>query len=361
MGKILNALGEPLREVVRNKAGEPIILNRQEQLIANYIERQINEKFGNALGYEINITTLTTILKKVSEQKFFKIAPADYVPLVVGEGAWSTNLLSYRSFVLGDDFSTGVINTGANNSRLAQADAGVDSVSIKVLNWAKAMGWTVFDLQLAVKAGNWDLVTAKEEARKTNWDLGIQKVAFLGLQGDPNVLGLFNQSGITIGTSLTSSINGLVSTPQNLSNFLAAVLNEYRANNNRTAWPTHFVIPESDYLALAIPSSATYPIKSVLQLMLETFVTMTGNKDFKILPCAYGDKAYNAGIINGASGKQCYALLNYDEKSLCMNVPVDYTNTIANSLDNFSFQNVGYGQFTGVLVKRPLELLYYQF
>ena len=40
---------------------------------------------------------------------------------------------------------------------------------------------------------------------------------------------------------------------------------------------------------------------------------------------------------------------------------VDYTNTLANSLDNFNFQNVGYGQFSGVQAYRPLELLYFQF
>jgi hypothetical protein len=44
-----------------------------------------------------------------------------------------------------------------------------------------------------------------------------------------------------------------------------------------------------------------------------------------------------------------------------MDIPVDYTNTLANSLDNFNFQNVGYGQFTGVQTYRPLELLYFSY
>jgi hypothetical protein len=56
-----------------------------------------------------------------------------------------------------------------------------------------------------------------------------------------------------------------------------------------------------------------------------------------------------------------YVLLNYDEEALRMDIPLDYTNTLANSLDNFSFQNAGYGQFTGVLAYRPLELLYFGF
>lgn len=334
---------------ILNDKGEAIVLNSREQMVANHVERQ-----ANSLGYEINVTTLTTIIKKVSEQKFFQIAPADYVPLRVGEGAWSSNLVTYRDFIAGDEFETGVINTGANNGRLATADVGIDSLSIKVINWAKSIGWTLFDLQMASKSGNWDLVAAKEKSRKKNWDLGIQRVAFLGARGDSNVLGLYNQSGITINTSrITAALSGL--SPANLSTFLANVLNDYRVNCGRTAWPNRFVIPESDYLGLATPSSSSFPLKSMLQVMLETFQTMTGNKDFKILPCAYGDKAYSGASV------QYYALYNHDDASLRMDIPVDYTGTLANSIDNFSFQNVGYGQFTGVLAYRPLELLYFQF
>lgn len=338
-------------EKVLNSEGKEILLNAREKHFADINQRQVN-----ALGYEINITTLTTIMKKISEQKFFQIMPADYVPVKVGEGAWSSNLITYRSFNLADDFSTGVINTGSNNGRLAVGDAGVDSVTVAVKNWAKQIGWTLFDLEQASKAGNWDVVTAKEKSRKKNWDLGIQKVAFLGMTGDASCLGLYTQSGITTNTTdLTASITSLAAVPATLSAFIAKVLDLYRSNCQRTAWPTHFIIPESDYLGLATPSSPTFPLKSILQLMQETFQTMTGNKNFKILPAAYGDPAYNS------LGVHKYALLNYEEESIRMDIPVDYTNTLANSLDNFSFQNVGYGQFTGVQAYRPSELYYFQY
>lgn len=341
---------------ILNAAGKEILLNSRESRVADVCQRQVN-----ALGYEINITTLTTIMKKISEQKFFEVAPADYLPVRVGEGAWSSNLVTYRSFNLADEFETGVINTGGGNARLAAGDAGVDSLTIKVLNWAKSIGWSLFDLQLAAKSGNWDLVSAKERSRKKNWDLGIQKVAFLGASGNNaaggSCVGLLNQAGITTNTSfVTAPISGL--TPADLKTFCAGVLNLYRSNCQRTAWPTHFIMPESDYLGLAAPASSTFPIRSTMSLLLETFQVMTGNKNFKILPLAYADAAYNS-----ASGinKQCYIMLNYDEESVRMDIPVDYTNTLANSLDNFSFQNVGYGQFTGVLAYRPLELYYFQY
>ena len=227
-------------------------------------------------------------------------------------------------------------------------------MSVKVINWAKQISWSLFDLELAAKSGNWDLVTAKEKSRKRNWDLGIQKVAFLGLEGDTSARGLYTQLGVNTNTSvIDKAISEMTATELNA--LLTAIIEAYRTNCARTAWPTHFIIPESDYNGLASVSSADFPLKTKLQLLEEAFQLITRNKSFKILPCAYGDDAYS-GL-----GVQKYVLLNYEEESLRMDIPVDYTNTLANSLDNFNFQNVGYGQFTGVQTYRPLEMLYFTF
>jgi hypothetical protein len=125
-------------------------------------------------------------------------------------------------------------------------------------------------------------------------------------------------------------------TTASLKTFTAQIVEAYRSNVQRSAWPTHFIIPESDYNGLASQASPDFPIKSTLQLLEETFMVITRNKNFKILPCAYGDMAYSGFSY------QIYAMLNYDEESLRMDLPLDYTNTIANSLDNF-------GQFEGRL------------
>lgn len=344
--------------VILNAKGEPITLNAREKYHAAWMQRQVNERFGNSLGYEVNITTLTTIVKKISEQKFFEIAPADYLPIRVGEGTWSSNLTTYRTFDIADEFETGIINTGGQNARLAQGDVGVDALIIKINNWAKSIGWSIFDLELAARSGNWDLVSAKERTRKRNWDLGIQRIAFLGARGsngaNGSCLGLLNQTGVNFNTTvITAPLNTL--TPTQLQTFQATCLEAYRSNCQRSAWPTHFIIPESDYNGLAGQSSPQFPVKSTLQLLEEGFQIMTRNKNFKILPLAYGDKTYS-GLST-----QMYVLLNYDEETVRMDIPLDYTNTLANSLDNFSFQNAGYGQFTGVLAYRPLEILYFGF
>jgi Uncharacterized protein conserved in bacteria (DUF2184) len=345
---------------VLNSQGKPVVLNAAEKANSIYWQGEIVKRFGNSLGYEVSITTLTTIAKRISEQKFFEVSPADYLPMVVGQGAWSSNLTTYRDFQISNNFEDGIVNLAGQNSRLASADAAVDAVNILIYNWAKETQWTIMELAMASKSGNWDIVSSKERSRKKNYDLGIQRIAFLGARGlngaSGTCLGLLNQPGITTNTSfITAPISGL--SPDNLKTFCAGLVEKYRSNCNRTSWPTHFVIPESDYNGLAAQSSPSFPIKSTLQVIEETLQIVTRNKNFKILPLAYADNAYNTAEIN----KQCYVLLNYDEESLNMQIPVPYTNTLANSINNFQFQAAAYSQFSGVQAIRPLELLYFQY
>ncbi len=81
------------------------------------------------------------------------------------------------------------------------------------------------------------------------------------------------------------------------------------------------------------------------------------NPNFQILPVAYADKTNNADVT--ALNKNRYTLLRYDEDSVRMDIPLDYTNTMANTINGMNYQNAGYGQFTGVKAYRPLEMLYF--
>lgn len=351
---------------ILNSKGQPIVLNDLQKQNCKWMANSLFNQYGsrnfkNSLGYEVAITTLTGISARVSEQKLFQVAPADYIPMVVGNNTWSSNILTYRSFDVSDIFESGMVDLGGANDRLSQADAAVDALNIKVYNWAKSNTYSIFDLEQAAKSGNWDLVSSKEKSRKRNWDLGIQKVAFLGAQGQNSgstatCLGLLNQVGITTNSTLITQAISAMSDTQ-LSTLQQGLLKAYRINCAYTAFPTHFVIPESDYNGLAAQSSTTFPIKSKLQLLEEGFQIITRNPKFKILPIAYADVANSGGLLT----KQTYVLLNYDEESLKMEVPLDYSTTLANSINNFQFNSVGYGQFTGVLVLRPLEMLYLSF
>lgn len=361
--------------VIKNSKGEVIRLTNAEQEHAAWVTRQLIDKFGtrfkNILGYEIIITTLTTIMSRISEQKFFRLPPAKYLPVRVGNGAWSDFLTTYRSFDAADSFEKGIIDMGGDNSRLASANAAIDSVTVPVFNWAKNIGWTIIEMQQAAKSGNWDLIAAKEKARKRNWDLGIQKIAFLGANGLNNSTGqcfgfLTLPNVATNTTLLTNAISSL--DPTGLKTFVQELLEDYRLANNRTVYPDLFEVPESDFNGMTSQASAQFPVKSVLTLLLEAFRETTMNPNFQILPCGYADAATRkaAGIVVPQLGDtstplQIYTLSVMDEESIRMDIPVDYTSTLANSVDNFGLQNVAYGQFTGAFAYRPLEVRYYTF
>jgi len=352
--------------------GKPVKLTPAERYHAQHLERRIDQecahifmarnikRVSNALGYQVDITTLTTVLKSITEQKFYTIPFATYLPVKVGEGAWSNFLLNYRSFDGASPFEDGILQTGADNARLATATAAVDSVTTEVFNWAKGLGWNIIELYQASKSGNWDIVTSKEKARKRNWDLGLQQTAFLGLKGNSTrCRGLLNQPSANVDTTtITEAISGMTSAE--LNTFAKNIVQAYRSNSTFTAYPTHFIIPESDFNGLGSQMSEDFPLRTKMSILLEVFQLITMNQNFKILPVAYADAAQHVGIT-GIDGLQVYTLLNYDEDSLRMNIPVDYTNTMQNTLDGFNFQSAGYGQFTGVTLLRPLELLYFTY
>lgn len=340
-----------LETQILNSKGEKVVLNDMEAKMVDY-----NQQKCNALGYEIDVTTLTGISKSVVEQKFFELAPAEYMPVSVGDNAWTQEILTYKDFATGGDFSEGIVNTAANNSRLAETDGGVEGVKVPVINWAKGITWSIFDLKLASQSGNWDLVTSKERSRKKNWDLGIQETAFVGLNDVANVEGLLTQSNVTANTSvITKYIKDM--TAAELNAFLAALISSYRSNAKNTTYPNIFVVPEVDYTGLASFPDATYPLKTKLEVLEDALKRICRNPNFKVLPCAYADQANNAGITG--LNKNRYALYNYDQDSGRMELPVDYTNTLQNTINGAQFQNAGYGQFTGFKAFREREFLYY--
>ena len=311
-----------------------------------------------ATGYQIAIDTLTYIKKQVSQQKFYRVAPADYIPVVVGEGAFSQQLLTNRSYEMADDFESGNLRTGASDSKLASVDVAVDGVTATVINWAKTLGYTIFDVEMALRANNWDLIAQKHKARKTNWDLGIQKIAFLGSQTDTRVPGLLTNTAInTVGGIITQSISSM--SAAQLQTFVTSLIAAYFANTASTAMPNRFVIPMSDWLglpALTPGTVGTFPVP-LIEYLEKAFKMAVSHyeKDFKILPLAYADPANNSAALH------YYMLYRDDPESIRMDIPVPYTTTQPNSLNNMSFQDVGYGQYTGVIPYRNLETVRFQY
>ncbi len=306
-----------------------------------------------SLGYQRAITTLTFIIKEVTRQSFYQVAPADYVPIDIGNGAFSQALLTNVSLNTSGPFETGNINQGSGNDRLAAAGAGVSSKTTKIVNWAKIIGYSIFEIEQALRSNNWDFIEELHISRKENWDLGIQEIAFLGSASDADVTGLLTSGDVNINTSLiTESISSMDATE--FQALVAGLVQAYRANCNYTQYPTHFVIPESDYNGLASATSASFPIGTKIEYLEKMFRALCPGFQ-AIKPSVYAQAAFNT---SRGVNKNRYALYNANPRSLRMNLPVDYTVTQPNSVNNFQFQDVGYGQYSGVQVLKNLELLY---
>ncbi len=348
-----------------NSDGTPTILTPQERAVAQRLQRQYDTdtkltmpgfEMRNALGFEIDITSLTSVMKSVTTQKIHEVNFADYIPVVVGEGAWSSQLTKYRSFDVADDFETGVLQTGASHSKLASVGTAVDALNVPVVNWGKEITYSLIDLQQASRSGNWDLVESLEGSRYRNWKTGLQRIAFLGSRLNSRIKGLLTMDGVASNTTvITKKISAMSAGEFNT--FVTQIIEAYRVNSNRTAMPTHFIIPEDDFNGLVSFPDATYPLKTKLQLLTEAFREITGNSNFKIMPLSYAIKAQNVNVPG--LNKNRYTLLNYNKDSIRMDIPVNYNTTLANSINGFTFQNVGFCQYSGAMAYRPGETLYF--
>ena len=316
---------------------------------------------SSSLGYQYTTQTTTFIRERVVEQKFYQVPIADYVPVDVGTGAWMEDIKTNLVYDVAGDFASGIISTSSAPSALATVDVGTAPRTAKVITWAKGYQYSVPEVSKALAANNWDVVSGKMSALVKNWQLGLQKIAFLGLQQDlADVPGLLTSPDVTINTSvITAAISSL--SAANFQTLVATILAAYAANANYTAMPNTFVMPLADYLGLGTAAASGFPIVDMITYLENMFKKITGEKDFKILPLAYSQAAQNAGYINGSSGKNRYCLYRRDPETLKMDIPVDFTLNPAGTSNNFNWQGVGAGQFTGAIFYRPAEALYFDY
>jgi len=308
------------------------------------------------LGYQYTIQTTTQIRAKVLEQKFYELPVAEYVPIEVGTGAWMESIKTNAEYAVAGPFSRGNINSGVGPAGLAQIDVGTAPINAPVMTWAMSYNYTVAEVNKALASNNWDVVAAKMRALKKVWDLGIQLVAFLGLKEDnTDFPGLYTNSNVTIDTTVLASKISLLSAAD-FATFVAKVTALYYTNSNSTVLPDTFVIPTLDYVGLATPVSSTYPIVSMIDYLLNAFKEATHNPNFRILPCSYGTIANHLGY--GFDTKDRYVLYRHDPETIKMDMPVSMNLFTPGTLNNFQFQGVAAGQYTGAIAYRPAEMYY---
>lgn len=313
---------------------------------------------SGSLGYQYATQTTTFIRERVVEQKFYQVPVADYVPVDVGVGAWMEDIKTNLVYDVAGDFESGIVSVASAPSQLSTVDVGTSPINAKVMTWAKGYQYSVPEVSKALAANNWDVVSGKMSALVKNWQLGIQKIAFLGLSSDvASVPGLLSSAQVTVNTSvITANISSLGATA--FQALVASILAAYAANSNFTAMPNTFVMPLNDYLGLGTAAASGFPIVNMIDYLTNMFKAITGEKDFKILPLAYGQMAQNAGYWT-ALGTNRYVLYRRDPETLKMDIPVDFVLNPAGTSNNFNWQGVGAGQFTGAIFYRPAEAIYF--
>jgi len=299
-------------------------------------------------GFKYLIDTMTQINAKIIQQKFFEIMPGDYIPMDVGNAAWKSQIVQNLELQEGGDFEDGFVNNGG--SRVAQTDVALYQTSMPTATWRKKVHWDIGQLAEAANSNNWDIVEAKLRGNKKNWDLGVQNGAFNGFRINSKMTGLLNNDSVNINTTLiTKKISDMEASE--FQTFVGAVLNTYYNNTNNTLmFPTTFMIPAADYLGLGDPVSASFPNVSKMKYLTDMFTEM-GAK-IKIVPMVYCESAHNT------DAKDRYVLYNNDPETLKMTIPVDYRANQAYSINGFDFEQMAYGQVSGVMINRPREVLY---
>lgn len=308
------------------------------------------------IGYQYLIDTLSQIRSEVVEQKFYRIAPADFMPVDVGYGAWGDEIVQNLTFQTGGDFFDGDIDTNTDTGRMAQVDTGLSPIRMPIITWAKQVVWTIANIAKAAAASNWDLVSGKMESLKTDWDLGIQEIAFLGHRANPLVTGLLNDAEVNINTTLIPVPISSMSETQ-FAAFVAGALAAYFTNSNDTEdKPDMFVIPANDYLGLTAPASATFFNVSKIEYLLTSFQKATDNPNFKIKGLAYAQDNRN---VDRGIDKNRYILYKSDPKTMKMTIPVDFTMLESATANNFNWTQPAHGQYSGLLIHRKREVLYF--
>ena len=328
-------------------------------LVGNINDAETVE-FMNSLGSDQTITTLTQILPKIIEQKFYEIKLSDYFSVAVGQGnPFSEELYNWKTGVTGDDFESGLVNTVNARADKYADDITVEPYRTKTFTWVRDIYWNIIQEKVFSQGTqNLSYVQAKYSARKKQYDLGIQRTGIVGLKSNQaDAPGLLTQSGTPVNTTLITKPISTMTTTE-LDSFVATIIGEYVDAVNFTATPDTLVVPTKDFYGLTSATTSQFPIKSKMTYLREAFSEAVG-REFKILPLAWAQQDKNAAIAN--LNKNRYVLYNNSPDTLEMQIPLDFTITTPGTSNNFDYSSIAYSRFTGLRVFRPLEVQYFDY
>ena len=375
--ELLNSLRKKDSKVIESYATRPELLNRLLQIAAapipyseTYAKQLMNTNGTinmSGLGFQYVLQTTTLISADLVKQQFYEEPVAEAAPVLVGRGPWMESIVTNLTFDAAGPFEQGIQNQ-ASRSAVSNVEVALSPITTTNKTWARGYSYNLIEMQKALASNNWDLVSSKQEALIKNWQLGIQGVGFLGLKGNASVPGLLTNTGVTVDdsgvvlpTMISNMFQGSYLAANAFNVFCSKIVQAFLTNCNEVKYPNRFAMPRADFVGLSIPVTvAGVPVAmTALEWLEKSFKGICG-QDFKIIPTAYGNKARNAGYINGlANGANRYALYRADKETIHMDIPVDFTLGAPGTGNNFDFNAVGMGQFSGMNVFRIPEVMYF--
>lgn len=337
-----------------NEEGKQVKLNELELKEAERFIPKLNEAMSrfnavstSPVGVEMDTTTLTVLLKTISQQKFYQIALEKYAKIDT-DGGWADQVLQVREYLPSKPMAS-FVDQSAHGAKINVAEASVDGIYIPAVTWVQQIEVSLAEMQQAALLGNWSILEAKERSRKKSHDLDMQQLFFTGYK---KLNGLLTFADVaTVDTALLSSkISDLDYTE--LNTFAKSLIESYRLNCDRTAYPTKFVIPESDFNGLSAQVNPQFPLRTKLSMLKEA-IDGVCPRPVEILPCAYSDTKYNALGVNR------YALYSDDFDTIRFQKAIDYTPTMINNLDGWNYVNTAFARTFGMILNRPKELMYF--
>lgn len=370
-----------LKNLFHEKGYEKILYNNSVSMINDFHNKKSSilngdfEVFNNdltdttGLGYDKTISTLAMIDRMITlTQKFYKVDITKFVPSHNSSyGAWGTQIHIPVKKILNDpDISKSFYGSpqayGVNPLR-PSLKTGYDLQTYSLHFWGKQIDYSIFDLYQMRETLQLDLITELLLARKEIFDLEKQEALFLGVK-DTSLEGLLTLSNVTSNTTLITKKISDITDPDELVAFVRNMIDEYLTHTNNTVMANTLVIPRSDYIGLTGFVNNAFPVKTKLQYLKEALATVvsdikTDNQvtEFEILPLLYCQKSF---MTTRGENIDRYIMYNRSPDTLEHRQVIPFTTLpFFPNGDGTTFRSEAYMQMSGVMLKRPQEILYF--
>ena len=319
----------------------------------NAITNNIN--FTRAIG-----TNYTQYLKEILAQKYYTVTPSDYIEVRAGQiGAYADQYIITAFEQRG--YQSGMVSRTSPPVNTPTVDLQMEQKEYKVSDWKYHI--TYNDREL-VRAGqsqtvDLDIVRKKEEATFRNFQMDVQRMAFLGSNLDGGYEGLLNQSNVAIdATTIDTPLSDM--TVDTLDAKVKSIIKDTRNRLQQVddAMPNMFVIPQNDLVSLKVSNVGVEASINVTKFdfILKKFRAAFG-QDFEIKGLAYSDEERNS--LGSNSGVNRYVLYRKDGSSQVMHITRNYTTTSYDRSYGECYTCTANASFGGLNVHRPHEMAYF--